>query len=481
MLRKFLKDSAAYAIPTIISRGLSFILVPLYTRVLSPADFGSLDLLLVFASLVNLTIALEVSQGVARFFAAEIRQDRKVAYASSAFWFTLGCYSVFAALMLMLTPYIASVIMGQAGLELAFQFGVIYMWSNGLFCLVLNQFRWELRSSHYTIVSLVMAFATGGVSVWFAYFQNWGLIGLLFGMAAGCLTATALGLWWLRDSVRLYFDTERLKEMLAFSTPLVFSGIAVWVSLYIDRMMIKYLLSIEEVGLYGIGSRLASVSTLAIVGFQAALTPLIYANYKNPDTPRQLEQIFRLFLSFALLVYLVLTLFAIDILVLMATPEFYGGAIVVMFLVPAILLGNMYIFAPGIGIAKKTHLIVWINVMGGLLNIGLNYWLIPIFGIRGAGVATMMSYGGIFAAYTFFGQRFYPIPHNWTRIFAAMGVAALIAGMLPHLTLPNTARWIANILGILAFTIVALSLGLIKQNEISSGWRLFISRVSARV
>jgi O-antigen/teichoic acid export membrane protein len=438
-----------------------------------------LDLFLVFTSIVNLTIALEVSQGLARFYAAETDPDKKIAYASSAFWFTFACYSVFALLMLFLSSYVSRFIMGQAGLELAFKVGVIYIWINGIFYMVQNQFRWEFRSKHYAIVSFLMALITGAVAIWLAYLLNWGLLGLLTGMVVGCLSATALGMWWLRTSFRFRFDTVRLKEMLAFSTPLVFSGIAVWVSLYIDRMMINHFLSIEDVGLYGIGHRLASIVGLLMVGFQGALTPLVYAHYQNPDTPRQLERIFRLFLSFALLMFLALTLFAMDILVLMTTPAFYGGAVVVIFLVPAVLLGNMYIFSPGIGIAKKMHLIVWINVGGGLLNVVLNYLLIPRMGIEGAGLATMLSYLVIFSSYTVIGQHFYRIPHNWLRIFVAVVFTGLLAVVVPQLSQTESMRWGLNLVVLVLFAPVLFVIGLIRSDEIYSAWKHVQVRLSA--
>jgi len=476
---KFIKDSAVYIVPAIITRGLSIFFFLLYTRVLNPVDFGSLDLLLIFAAIVNLTIALEVSQGVARFFAAESDSDKKVGYSSSAFWFTFACYSIFSPLIFFLSPFVATFIMGQPGLQLVFQVGIIYIWVNGLFYLVQNQFRWELRSKNYAIVSLVMAFVTAAVSIWLAYFHNWGLLGLLIGMVTGCLTATVLGLWWLRTSFRFRFDTVLLKEMLAFSAPLVFSGIAVWVNLYVDRMMINHLLSIEEVGLYGIGYRLASIAGLLMVGFQGALTPLVYAHYQNHDTPRQLERIFRLFLTFALLVFLALTLFAIDILALMTTPAFYGGAVVVIFLVPAILLSNMYIFSPGIGIAKKTHLIVWINIFGGLLNVVLNYLLIPRMGIEGAGFSTILSYLVIFSAYTVIGQRFYRIPHNWLKIFAASALAVMLAIFVPSVSLTESIRWGLNLAILVLFVPALFMIGLIRRDEISTAWQYVQLRLTA--
>lgn len=478
MLRAFFKDSAIYAIPAFISRGLFFFLLPLYTRVLSPADYGSLDLLTVFAGIINLTIALEVSQGVARFYAGEQDPDRKVAYASSAFWFTLACYSVFALTMLALTNPLSDWIMGQAGLETAFRIGIVFIWVNGLFCLIQNQFRWELRSKSYSVVSLLMSFVTAGSSVWLAYGLRWGLEGLLIGMVAGSLSGTMLGLWWLRSSFRFRFDVARLREMLAFSTPLVFSGVAVWASLYIDRLMINHFLTIDELGLYGLGHRIAGIAGLVMAGFQGALTPLVYTYYREADTPRQLARIFRFFLVFALMVFLGLSLFTIEILRIMTTPPFYGSAVVVVYLVPALLLANMYIFAPGIGIAKRTHYLVWINIGGALLNVALNYALIPILGIVGAALATMLNYLTVFTVYMVLSQRLYPVPHRWQTISAAVLIAVFIAVLLPQWSLPDALRWITYALALIGFFFLALGLGLISRYEISMVWRLVINRIS---
>lgn len=477
MLRAFLKDSAIYAIPAFISRGLAIILIPLYTRVLSPADYGSLDLLLVFAGIINLTIALEVSQGVARFYAAETDHQRKLAYASSAFWFTLACYSIFAGLALVFTDSLAHLIMGQPGLEVAFQIGIVYIWINGLFYLVQNQFRWELRSKHYAVVSLLMSLVTAGISVWFAYGLRWGLEGLLLGMVVGSLAGTALGLWWLRNSFRFRFDAARLREMLVFSTPLVFSGVAVWISLYIDRVMINHFLSIDEVGLYGIGYRLASIASLVMVGFQGALTPLVYTYYRESDTPSQLARIFRFFLVFALLMFLMLSLFATDILRLLVTEPFYGGAVVVIYLVPAILLANMYIFAPGIGIAKKTHFLIWINVGGALVNVALNYLLIPTLGIVGAGLATLLGYLSVFTVYMVLSQRLYTVPHQWRQISAAVVLAAILAWWVPQLIVSDMVRWGVNALVLVVFAIVSVALALIRVSELRQGIMLIKERL----
>lgn len=466
MLRTFVRDSAIYAIPSIFSRGLALILIPLYTRILSPADYGSFDLLSAFAGLVNLTVALEVSQGLARYYSDENDTGRKIAYASSAFWFAVFCYTVFLGVAFLFEPGLSPVVMGQEGKGAEFQVGVIYIYANGIFYLVQNQFRWELRAGHYAIVSLLVTIVTAVLTVILAYVLGWGLFGLLVGMAGGALLGCLYGLWYLRRSFRFRFQWERLKQMLAFSLPLVPSGIAVFAGQYIDRIMINHYLSLDEVGLFGVGFRVASITGLAIVGFQGALTPLVYAHHRDPSTPHDLARIFRIFVAFSLLLFLLVSVFAREIVTVLTVPAYYEAASIVVFLVPAILLANMYIFAPGTAIEKKTYIILWINVLGAVLNVMLNALMIPAWGIQGAAIAKFLSYGAVFGAYMVYSQKLYPVPHDWKSLAGAALLVGAVAYWLPQIEPAPEARIAIDVAGLALGMLIVLRCRLIRVSEL---------------
>lgn len=429
MIRRFFRDSAIYTLPSILSYGISFFLIPLYTRVLTPTDYGALDMITVFGSLVALTVALEVSQGVARFYMDEETTDGKKVLASTALWFTVLTFTAFLIVALAFAPELSLIVIGAPGFDDVFRLGTVFIWVNGLFYLLKNQLRWELRSKAYSAVSIVHSLTTAGASVLLAYVFQFGIYGFLAGMILGTAAGTLLGFYHLKTTFQLRLDLAKLRTMLAFSIPLVPSSIAVFVSMYIDRLMINYYLSLEEVGLYGIGYRLASVSTLVLVGFQMALTPLVYKHYQEPETPRQLATIFRTFLAIVIVIFLILSLFADVALMILTTPAYYAAGQVVVFLVPAILLSQMYIFAPGIGIAKKTHLFVWINAGGAILNIFFNWMLIPQVGYVGAAIATLLGYVCVFGAHMYCSQKLYYVPHNWGAIAGVVLVAMIFVAV----------------------------------------------------
>ncbi len=419
MLKVFFKDSLVYFFPSLVSRGLALFLVPLYTKVLSPDDYGVFDLFIVFSGIINLTIALEISQAVARFYTSEKDDRQRVLYASSAFWFTLFCYGLFTMLSLFFIKPASELVLGKAGLEQIFGIGVFHIFLYGLVYLMQNQLRWELRSLAFAGISLTYTVTTALLSIVLAYWLNLGLEGLMLGMVCGGGLAVLQGGWLLRKSFKVRFSKTLLVEMLRFSYPLVPSGIAVWMSSYVDRMMINHYLTLEDVGLYGIGFRLASIVSLVIVGFQSALSPLIYANHEKPETPFELSRIFRFFCALSLLFFVGINFYSQELLVWFTQPAYYDAKRVIIYLVPSILFSQMYVFAPGIFIAKKTGYVLWINVMGAALNALLNWLLIPIWGFTGAAVATLISQFCVFCVFMGYSQRLYPVPHQWHRLLVA--------------------------------------------------------------
>ena len=135
--------------------------------------------------------------------------------------------------------------------------------------------------------------------------------------------------------------------------PLVLSGIGIFITLYIDRIAIKDLLGLNELGTYGVTYRFAAVAFLVMTGFQKSLSPLVFKHYQEENTPLDISKIFNIFIIFALLMVAGGILFSKELVVLFTTKAYYSSESLIALLVMAILFSNMYIFAPGIGIAKK--------------------------------------------------------------------------------------------------------------------------------
>jgi O-antigen/teichoic acid export membrane protein len=195
---------------------------------------------------------------------------------------------------------------------------------------------------------------------------------------------------------------------------------------YADRLAIQHQTSLSAVGVYGIAFRIVVVVSLLLLGVQGATTPLVLSRHAEPETPRDLAQVFRLFWALGCVVFLVLSILAEPLVRLLSAQAYFGAARVVPYLVPAAFLAGLYVFAPGPIIAKRTRAFAGFNVGAGLLNLGLAFALVPGLGIVGAGVATAASSMLLFIALMILSQRLYPVPHNWLRIGSGAGAATVI-------------------------------------------------------
>ena len=426
MLRQFLSDSVVYGAASILVRSISLILVPFYTRVLVPEDYGIVDLLAVATSFIAVTVALEIAQAVARFFPDTDDENQRIGYASTSLWFSVTAYTLFLAVSLLLADPFSAWLLGTEDRVAIFRVAMAATWLTGIFYLVQSQLRYSLRPRRYVVSSVIFSLTSLATTVLFVLVLDQGVIGVFYGQVVGGAIGLAVALRSARDVYRLAFDRAKLGEMLRFSIPLIPSSIGVMVGLYIDRLAINELMTLGDVGLFGVGYRLSSLTALLMVGFVSALTPLVYAHYRDPGTPGEVARIFRIFMALALIVCLALALFARDVLTVVTTPEYVPGAIVVPLLAPALLLSSMYIFAPGLGILKRTATISAINIGAAVLNTVLNFALIPMLGIAGAATATLLSSATAFGASMVTSQRLYPVPHDWPRLgLAVLGVLVL--------------------------------------------------------
>lgn len=426
MLKEVIKDSSIYSISNILVSVISLFLFPLYTRIFVPTDYGIIDILTILANLLNLTISLEISQAVGRFTTDEKYKNEIPAYFSTALLFSFIAYSLLVTVAIVNSKYLSELILDSSEMSKIVSIAFLSIWANGQLYLVNGQLRWRSKPFKYGIVSFVYSIISILVTILLVLVMKIGIVGVFYSQFIAGLTCSLLAFYYIKDSFIFIFDGKKLVEMLKFSLPLVPSSIGVFVFVYIDRIIIKQMMTLNDVGLYGVGYKIASVMGLLIGGTQMALTPIIYNHYHEKSTPFEIARIGRYFVFFAFIIILGMSLFAKEILMILTTSIYYRAAEVVPYLAFSIFLSGVYVFAPGLWIIKKTRVIALINIGAAVLNTILNYLLIPMWGIKGAAIATLI---GAFAAFYInqtFSQKYYPIKYPWKKIVYCLCVILLI-------------------------------------------------------
>lgn len=416
MIKVFLKDSFLYTLSNILTKGIGFLMLPIYTSFFSPKEFGVLDMLLITGNILSIIIGLEIHQAVARFFPEAPDHIEKRRIVSTAFWIILGTYVAFLIPAYFFAGFFSIHFFKEVGHESLIRIALISYGFNFLYYFASNQLRWQMKTKENVFVSLLYS----GLSALGAYFllkkSNLGVSSVFLAQIAGAVIGLITSVYLAKDYYRAILDKATLQRMLAFSIPLIFSTLTIYAMLYVDRIMINSMLKSEDLGYYAFAYRVASVVSLVTIGVQSALTPLVYNNFNNSDCAKQIANLFHIFLICSALLLLILFTLSPYIVLLIASDKYLGASPLIPWVAISMLFTGVTNFTPGIFIEKKTHLILYINITSFLLNLVIGYCFIKLFGLIGAVSATSICSIAYFSMYYFIGQKYYFIPFFWTKI-----------------------------------------------------------------
>jgi O-antigen/teichoic acid export membrane protein len=416
MIKQALRDSVIYALAAVLYRSLVLIQVPLFANTLGPNDFGVVDLTDVVVNLLNITVALEISQAVAIYFAEAKDTATKIRIASTSFWFTAFCYTALTLAIIPMHSGAATLVFENAGSERLLAALLLYAFSNGIFLLSQNLLRWTLRADLFLCTALIHGLVNLGVSLLLVQHFKVGVLGIIYGQILAGILAAAASIYLARQYYAFDIHLPTLKKMLRFSAPLVLGSVSVLASLFIDRFCLREFLGLGAVGTYGIAYRFASLVGIVIIGFSRAFTPLVYNHHDKPETPSQISRAFDIYLLLSGTIIVFLALFSDVIVETFASAAYSEAAELIPLIAISLVLGNIYIFAPGFATSKKTNYIASISIICALINLALNLILIPATGIAGAAYATILSSLLAGALWLFLGQRFYRVPFEIPRL-----------------------------------------------------------------
>jgi O-antigen/teichoic acid export membrane protein len=426
------RDTVLYGVGHVLARSTYLILVPLLTRALAPAELGAVDLLTAGTAIAISLVSLEINQAMARFVPAAADAAEKRRLSSAGLAYAVVAFCTMAILTVIFADQIGRLTVGTANASGVVRAVAIYAAMNGVFLVVQGQLRWELTAGAFALTAVCLAFTSLAAIAWFVLVARAGVTGVFLGQTVGTAIGMVVALTFVRRSFGIVTSLDQLKGMLRFSVPLVPATFAAFISANADRFVISRMLGNAEVGIYGVGYRLASVVGLSLVAFQMALVPLIYSRYQRSTTPLELAALYRGFVVLAATAWLAVSLFAPELIGILATDAYRSSSSVVPFLAAALLITGMASFAPGLWIAGRTGTIAVLSIGTALLAVLLNIALVPMMGIQGAAIAAVTASVCGFAAAMVMSQRHYPVPYSWpfAVLAASLATSALLLGRL---------------------------------------------------
>ncbi len=421
-LRRLARGSVIYGVGSVLQRFLGLLLLPFFTRVLSPQEYGVVALVGLATIALSGLFSLGTGSSMSiLYFECDTAADRhKLVWSTAAL--LVGNSVVLLTVLMVAAPCISRAAFET--MEHANLFRVAF--ATTTMTTILNPFyaylRLEEKAIKFVTLTVIGAVMGAAVSVLLVLVLDWGVMGLL----VAALVAQVLSAILVAASVARHllprFDTSLFMPLVRIGFPSIFGLFAFFVIDYMDRQMLQRMVDLDAVGLYSVGYNLGLVMLVAVSAFGMAWPPFFTSFIKRQEEAKAL---FGKILNYYLIVFGGLTaLFfvAAKPLVALLAPEFAAVFQIIGLVAAAYLLKGVYlILLPGIVFAKKLHLQSAVEWASAIANIGLNLLLIPVFGIAGAAVATLVSYALMAILAWAVARRYLAVDYNWRQVAIAVG------------------------------------------------------------
>jgi O-antigen/teichoic acid export membrane protein len=432
-LKRLGKHSAIYGLGGLVSRFLAVLLLPLYTRYLSPSDYGKVETLIALTTVVGILLAMGITSAFFRFYFDSPDAEHRRLVVRTSFWFTMGMATLGLVLGLALSSQIADVLFGSTEPADLVAASFVGLWAGMNWAQITSLFRVEERSVAYVVATVANILITVGATLVLVVALDKGPLGVIVGNFVGTLSVYFVLLAYRRDQLGLQFDRRLLREMNRFGIPLVPTAVFLWITNFSDRLFLVKLTDAAEVGRYSVGVRIASAMVLLLTAFRTAWPAFAFSIEDEREAKRAYGFVLTYLVLVTTWVATALTLLSPWIVRWLAAPAFESASRVVGPLAfAAVAFGGYIVVAIGIGRARRTQFNWVVTGAAALVNASLNLILIPPYGMMGAAIATLAAYATMFFGMAWRAQHIYPVPYQWRRVLTATlaGVALAVAGKL---------------------------------------------------
>jgi O-antigen/teichoic acid export membrane protein len=448
LYKNLFKQTAIYGLATVLPRIISFLLNPLFVIYLKDkSEMGEVSVIFSYLVFFNVILSYGMETAFFRFYNTEENKKNVISTSTvTLFWSSLGF--LFLALLFRKTL--------SSWSDISVEYITYTIWILALDALAIIPFsklRAEKKPIKYAVIKIGNVSVMLLLNVFFLaflpklandnpngflstiYSENF-QIGYIFisNLVASLLTLVVLSPNYITISWK--FDVQLWKKMMKYSLPILVAGIAFAINEHFDKILLDWLhVSKSDIGAYAACYKIGMFMVLYRTAYTLGIEPFFFSHASNENAQQTYATITKYFVIFGSFICLGVIAFA-DLLKLFLVPNpNYWDA---MKVVPLIVLANFFLgiytnLSVWYKIIDKTKIGAYISIVGAIVTLILNFILIPLKGpfgsYYGSAIATIAAYGSMMIISYKMGQKMYPIPYDFNKIFSYLGITIVFSAV----------------------------------------------------
>ena len=427
-LKRLTKETSVYGISMILGRFLNFLLTPFYSNYLNQNELAFIIYIYSAIAFINIFYSFGMESAFFRFIKGDNPQSNDQNNESLVFsnaYISILILSIVNSLILYILSYtIPKFIQSYPATPTLIQVIALIPVLDALVLIPFAYLRINRNALKFAILRFIAIFLNVLLNIIFLMYFSLGVWGVILSQLISSTVALCIFLPQIFKLLKFHLDTNLLKKMLSFGLPTLPASFSAIVLQVADRQIMEYISTPDVLANYGVNYRLAIPMMIFVSIFEYAWKPFYLNHYKDNDAKELFSKVLTYFTSVSMLLIVAWT-FSLDYIVQLPflggkfiNPIYWSG----LAIVPIVMFGYYFngVFTnltAGFLIEKQTKYLPIAVGIGAVVNIILNFWLIPIYGIFGGAWATFIAY--LLAAFVIylFSRKIYPINYQWKLIF----------------------------------------------------------------
>lgn len=476
-------DTMWYGLSSIIGRMISYLLVPLYTTVFLPGEYGIVTELYAYTAFLYPIFTYGIETAYFRF--ANKNPEGEPALFNLVTSMLILSSLVLSGLLFWFATDLA-VWLEYPGKEMVFYWLAAVLGVDAVTAVPFARLRFRKRAKKFALIRFFNITFAVVLNIFFlvfclniyegSWFPDWQSFMLehydfefkaKYVFLSNLISNSLLIVLLIKefDGFKLTFDWKRFGPILIYASPLLFMGLAGATNEMLSRALLKIWLpdgfypgqtSIAALGIFGACYKLSVFMMLGIQAFRYAAEPFFFSNAESKDSPKLFASVMTGFVIFSAFVFVAISLnLEIIGMIFLANPTYREGLYVVPVLLMAYLFNGIYYnLSVWYKVTDRTIYGAVITILGAVITVVLNYLLIPVLGYFGSALVTLISFFSMATLSYLIGRKYYAVPYQVLRISAYILYASVLVGCFYSLDMGN---WLLNFvirnLGVLLFAL----------------------------
>lgn len=390
---KTFTNAALYSLGEIIPRILSFLLLPLLTRYLSPEDYGITGYITTTVTFLYVFTILSVNTYALRnYYKYETELERKT-LVGNIFVFLTTWGFVMLCVEVLLLPVIISAFQIQVPFYPYFLLGLLINYFDVVSVVPLIAYRVHQDAKRFVMLGVGRTILQYLLMVLFVVHLNLGLYGAYLGRLLGCIPFVILYFYIIRIKGIFTINTQQIRDALIFSLPLLPGALSYLVISIFDRIVLERYVSLSELGIYSIASTLALTLNIVILGMYRSFEQKIFQTHGQDGYTILIDRLYRIYIALLYIAGFLMIAFSRELLFLLTTSEFYNAENYIVYLTVAVIISGINTFLSTLFIAEQNRkMVTKASIASVIISVAANIILIRYYGIIGACFASMGAF-----------------------------------------------------------------------------------------